>query len=73
MFSYGPLHMDLPVLANQQELIYIYGVIGFTLEDLLGVIDNRDGQRERSQENPHCPCDMKIMICSYLYFCKVVS
>ena len=23
MFFYGPLHMDTPVLADQQELIYI--------------------------------------------------
>ena len=42
MFSYGPLHMDVPVLADQQELIYNTGC---SLENLLGMMDDRYGRR----------------------------
>ena len=49
MFFYGPLNIDSPVLADQQK-IYIHQLCadtGCSLEDLLGVIDDRDGWQER--------------------------
>ena len=40
--------MDVPVLANQQELIYINPDIGCNLEDLPRAMDDRNiwGERE---------------------------
>ena len=52
MFSYGLLHMDTPVLANQQ--IYIHQLCVDTecnLEDLQGTINDRDGWLERESVN----------------------
>ena len=52
-FFYGPLHMNMPVLADQQGLTYITPmlvVIGYSLEDLPGVIDKRDRWRKRVKE-----------------------
>ena len=47
MFFYGPLHMDVPVFVNQQELIYISSVwTQCSLEDLLGVMDDMDGWKK---------------------------
>ena len=37
--------MDTPVLANQQELTYINS--GCSLEDLQGVMNNRNRRQER--------------------------
>ena len=56
--------MDVPVLANQQEFINISSVdLGYNLEDLLGVMDDRDRWREReSQENPRCQHNLMMMI-----------
>ena len=43
MFFYGPLRMDMPVLAEKQELIYISSVqTQDVLEDLQEVIADRD-------------------------------
>ena len=49
-FFYGPLHMNVPVLADQQELIYISADTWYSLEDLLGVMDYRDEWRESSND-----------------------
>ena len=42
MFSYGPLHMDISVLADQQRLMYISADTGCSLNDQPGVMDDRD-------------------------------
>ena len=40
-FLYGPQLIDVPVLADQQDLIYISSV-GCSLEDLPGAMDKKD-------------------------------
>ena len=46
-FFYGLLHIDVPVLADQQERIYISSVrTQSNLEDLPGAMDDWDGSRE---------------------------
>ena len=61
MFFYGPIHMDVPALAKQQELCADTGCslenqqdlcadTGCSLENLLGTIDDRDGWRERERK-----------------------
>ena len=42
-FSHGPLHMYVPVLADQQELTNISVDTRCSLKDLPRVINNRDG------------------------------
>ena len=44
---YGPLDIDVSLLADQQELIYISADTGCSLEDLQGTMNDRDGWRER--------------------------
>ena len=51
MFSYGPLYMDMQVLANQLEQQLLCIDTGCCLEDLLEVMDDKDKWRE-SQGNP---------------------
>ena len=49
-FSYWPLHMDVPVLVDQQEVTYKYCVdTDCSLEDVPRAMDDRDnwGERER--------------------------
>ena len=51
MDSYGLLQMETLVLADEQRLSYIRSVqSGYSLEDLSGVTDDRDGGRERQRE-----------------------
>ena len=52
MFSYGLPHMDTPVVAEQQKLIFISYVktVEAILEDLLIVMTNRDGWWESVKE-----------------------
>ena len=45
-----PLHMEVPVLADLQELIYIFADTGCSLEDLSEERDNRDGWGERKSK-----------------------
>ena len=47
-FFYVILDMNVPVLAGQQELIYLCSRC--SLENLLGAMDERDGWRERVRE-----------------------
>ena len=54
MFFYGPLHMDMPALANHQELIYISSV--WTQDVVWKTCQERwvigtDGEREREKES----------------------
>ena len=50
-FFCGPLHIDVQVLVDQQELIcQLCADTGCSLEDLPGVIDDRDGWKERKKE-----------------------
>ena len=51
-FSYGHLHMDMPVLANQQRPILhkLCVNIAYNLEDLPGVMDDRERWRQRVKE-----------------------
>ena len=42
MFLYGPLHMNMPVLANQ-----LCVETGCSLGNLLRAMDDMDGERER--------------------------
>ena len=50
-FSYGLLCMDAPVFTVNQEVTYVSSVdVGCHLEDLAGVIVDRDGRRERERE-----------------------
>ena len=46
-FLYGPLHMDMPLLANQQELIYIISV---QTQDVAWMIC-QEGWMERERES----------------------
>ena len=50
-FSYGPLHVDDPVLVDQQKLAcrQLCADTGCSLEDLPGAMDHRDGWRERER------------------------
>ena len=51
MFFYGPLIMDVPVLANQRKPINnLFADTGCNLEDLPGVMNDRDKSRERERE-----------------------
>ena len=49
-FSYGPLHTDVQVLADQQELEQLCADAGYSQEDLLNAMDVRDEWRERLRE-----------------------
>ena len=62
--------MDMPVLVDQQELIYFNSLwtFGCNLEDLPRAINDKDGWRERkreSQGNPCCQRDSMIMIYNF--------
>ena len=46
MFIYGLLYMDVPVLADQQKFIYIRIYTGYSFEELLRAMYDRDGCRE---------------------------
>ena len=60
--NHEPLHMDVPVLADQQELFCInYADIWYSLEDLLREMDDGDGWWE-SQENPLWWLNLMMMI-----------
>ena len=51
IYSYGPLHMDEQRQDDQLEPIYKFCAdTGYTLEDLLGAMDDRDGWWERVRE-----------------------
>ena len=53
--SMGPLHMDVPVLTDQREFIYISSEdTECSLEDLPGTIDDRNGRRERESQGNLC-------------------
>ena len=73
MFFYGLLHMDVPMLADRQELIYISSV---RTQDVVWntcrVRWTTGTDEERaSYGNPCCLHDwmmMMMMICSYLRF-----
>ena len=49
MFSNGPIYMDAPDLADQQELFLWQLSVdpGYCLEKLLRPMENRNGWRER--------------------------
>ena len=66
MFSNGPLYMDVPVLAKQQELIYVSSV---QTQDAIWKICREwwligiDGEREREhQGNPCYQSDLMMMM-----------
>ena len=53
-FPNRPLHMDVPMLADQQEFIYNNSVWkqGIVIQDLPEAMDDRDEWREKgNQEN----------------------
>ena len=56
IFSYGLLHMDIPMLANQQ--ILTSALYSHRMQDLPGAIDHREGQQERVKE----PCAVSEMM-----------
>ena len=71
MFFYGPLHMDVLVLANHREINCVD--TGCSLEDLLGEwwMIRMDGEREReSQGNPCCQHNLMMTICLVYLLCK---
>ena len=56
--------MDVPVLDDQQELMYLQQVCTdteYSLEDLLEVMDKRERKRERG-ENPCLQHDIMMMM-----------
>ena len=46
-FSYGGLHMDTPVLADQQKIHWLSADTGWCLDGLPRTMDYRDGWWER--------------------------
>ena len=46
-YFYGPLNMDVPVLADQQELC---ANTGCRLEDLTKLMDDHNGERDRQTD-----------------------
>ena len=51
MFSYGPLYMGMPVLADPQNLQQLCMDPGYRLEDLPEVMDDRAKWWERGLDN----------------------
>ena len=49
MFSKGLLHMDVPALINQY-IHHFYANAGCSLEELQGVMNNRDETQERGMQ-----------------------
>ena len=65
IFFDGLLDTDVPVLANQPELIYltsVYEDTGWTLEDLPGAMDERDGWMDGESQGNSCGQHNLIMM-----------
>ena len=73
-FSYGFLHMDAPVLADQQRLIHIKFLVDTecSLKDLPESMDDKD-RWQKNQGTPSYPYDLMIMMIIKLRMLTIIK